>query len=111
MSDSADYFYMGLADYDSSYYDKDGLRVGRVEVCVDGRYGSICYDSWDNRDASVVCRQLGFSPYGKSRTSCVYWLWICSYPSHPSFPPSSSPSLPFYLYVHVCNLLSRIFML
>ena len=66
VSDSADYFYMGLADYDSSYYDKDGLRVGRVEVCVDGRYGSICYESWDNRDASVVCRQLGFSPYGNA---------------------------------------------
>ena len=70
VSDSADYFYMGLADYDSSYYDKDGLRVGRVEVCVDGRYGSICYDSWDNRDASVVCRQLGFSPYGKDHLLC-----------------------------------------
>ena len=64
VSDDAETFYMGLADYSPSYYDKDGLRVGRVEVCVSGRYGSICYDSWDDRDASVVCRQLGFSPYG-----------------------------------------------
>ena len=65
VSDDADLFYMGLTDYDPSYYDKDGLRVGRVEVCVGGRYGSICYDSWDNKDASVVCRQLGHSPYGR----------------------------------------------
>ncbi len=65
MSEEADTFYMGVSSYDSSYYDKDGLRVGRVEVCVGGRYGSICHDSWDNRDASVVCNQLGFSPYGK----------------------------------------------
>lgn len=42
----------------------DRLSVGRVELCVGGRYGTICDDSWTNQAASVVCRQLGFSPYG-----------------------------------------------
>ena len=64
VSDDVNSFYSRETMYDSSFYDKDGLRAGRVEVCIGGSYGTVCYNGWDNQDASVVCRALGFSLYG-----------------------------------------------
>jgi deleted-in-malignant-brain-tumors protein 1 len=36
-------------------------REGRLEVCNNGRWGSVCGTQWTNRHTAVVCRYFGFS--------------------------------------------------
>ncbi|XP_033728144.1 deleted in malignant brain tumors 1 protein-like [Pecten maximus] len=37
-------------------------NVGRIEIYFDGMWGTVCYDyNWDNKNADVTCRMLGYS--------------------------------------------------
>ena len=68
----------GIAGSENSLpsYDliKEEVARGRVEICVEGRYGTVSDDSWDYTDASVVCQQMGFSTNGRNSDSIPTYI-------------------------------------
>ena len=43
-----------------------------MEVNYNGEWGTVCDNGWDDTDAGVVCRQLGFGSSGMAFYSAYY---------------------------------------
>lgn len=51
-------------------------REGKVEVCINGVWGSVCDNGWDLHEAHVVCKQLGFGGISKCLITTVSVVYL-----------------------------------
>lgn len=57
------------SDGDVRLVDGTASNKGRVEICFNSAWGTICDSSFTGRDAGVVCQQLGYSRFSKFASS------------------------------------------
>ena len=52
------------------------IREGRVEICINNAWGTICNDLFGHQDARVVCTQMGFSNRGMFPSELIQIFYV-----------------------------------
>ena len=58
------FLYLGCTEGDIRLLEGTTHLEGRVSVCKNNAWGTVCDSGWQTADATVVCRQLGLSVAG-----------------------------------------------
>ena len=60
--------------------------LGRVEICNNNVWGTVCRDRFDNTDASVACRQLGLPSSSEYELALFSSGINCDYDDYTQLP-------------------------
>ena len=71
--------FVACSDGDVRLVNGNNQQEGRVELCINNTYGTICDDFWDHIDAGIVCNRLGFNQPGIVLTCDLDDLLSCKF--------------------------------
>ena len=58
------YILLVVCEHSSIRLVESSSLEGRLEVCNNGVWAAVCANFFDELDANVACRKLGYSPLG-----------------------------------------------
>ena len=78
-------FYLECIQGDVRLVNGSSQTEGRVELCKNNTWGTVCDHSWGFDEAEVVCRQLGYSTAGMKRIMSLICLLLSKQNDKPLF--------------------------